>query len=168
MSISKTSNNNNNGSSSSSTPAPIEALPRDLLVKIIAKVASDSVADLRNVKMCCKHFLDAAEDECVWQQVSLDKFPLFPLNPKALSFLKRCKESGNIESVYREGLEEYFSYPKGNISGLGHLKLAAQKGHTEAKYVYGNGMLVRNHTSLCPSNNTCKGWRLKKGVWMGS
>ncbi|TKY54970.1 putative F-box protein [Spatholobus suberectus] len=190
----------NNGSSST---APIKSLPKDLLVEVVARVASDSVIDLRNMK----------EDKYVWQRVSLDEFRLnlwFP-NDQTLSFLKRCKESGNIESLYREGLRKFFNYPNGDISGLGDLKMAAQKGHMEAKYVYGmvmlcsqdddlrkqgleylrflrkskciiqcrnkvkhlvdrlwkgNGMLVRNQTPLCRCKNTCKGWRLKKGVWI--
>ncbi|KAJ1378460.1 F-box-like domain superfamily [Sesbania bispinosa] len=194
--------------------ADIKSLPRDLLVEVVATVASHSFIDLNNMKKCCRDFLDATEDRFVWKRVSLDNFPLiqwFP-NEKASSFLKRCRESENLESLYREGLQEYFSYPNGYIiGGLESLKMAAQKGHKEAKYVYGmillcsqdnemrkegleymrflrkakciincrkkvgqlmvlmwrnnNGMVVRNKTCLCNNKSSCKGWRLKKGIW---
>ncbi|KAJ1400856.1 F-box-like domain superfamily [Sesbania bispinosa] len=124
-----------NGASSTT----IKSLPKDLLVEVVATVASHSFNDLHNMKKCCRDFLDAAEDNLVWQRVSLDKFPLIQWNPndKVSSFLKRCRESENMESLYREGLLEYFGCPSGNIDGLRSLKIAAQKGHKEAKYVYG-------------------------------
>lgn len=131
--------------------AAIKSLSRDLLVEVVASAASQSFIDLHNMKICCKDFLEATEDNYVWQRVSLEKFPLiewFP-NDKALSFLKRCRESENTESLYREGLREYFGYPNGNIGGLGSLKMASQKGHREAKYVY--GMIL-----LCSKDDECR------------
>src|ERR1044072_9443929 len=92
--------------------ATIKSLPRDLLVEVVATVASRSFIDLHNIKMCCKDFLDATEDSYIWQRVSLDTFPLiqwFP-NDKIKSFLDRCREHGNIESLYREGLRKYFDF----------------------------------------------------------
>ncbi|KAH1117450.1 hypothetical protein GLYMA_17G083900v4 [Glycine max] len=175
----KTSNKKRHTYNNGSSTSPIKSLPKDLLVEVVARVASDSIVDLRNMK----------QSSC---------------------FLKCCRESGNIESLYREGLLKFFNYPNGNINGLGDLKTAALKGHIEAKYVYGmillcshddesrkqglehmrflrkfkciikcrnkvkqlvddlwkgNGMLVRNQTPLCRSKKTCKGWRVKKGVW---
>ncbi|XP_057452040.1 putative F-box protein At1g67623 [Lotus japonicus] len=127
----------------------IKDLPRDLIVKVVATVASQSFIDIHAVKMCCKDFLDATEDSYVWRRVSLDMFPLIQWlpNDKVLSFLKRCKECGNLESLYREGLQNYFNYPNGNVDGgLGDLKVTAQKGHKEAKYVC--GMI-----SLCSQDN---------------
>jgi hypothetical protein len=48
---------------------------------------------------------------------------------KHCRFLKPCKESENIEILFREGLREYFNYPNRNIGdGLERLKIAAQKG----------------------------------------
>ncbi|XP_004508629.1 putative F-box protein At1g67623 [Cicer arietinum] len=117
----------------------IESLPRDLLLEVVTNVASQSFIDLHNMKMCCKDFLEVTEDKHVLQNISLDNFPLIQwfLNERALSFLKRCMECENIESLFREGLREYFRYPNGNIDGLENLKKASQKGHKEAKYVYG-------------------------------
>ncbi|XP_057432593.1 uncharacterized protein LOC130725373 [Lotus japonicus] len=119
--------------------AAITTLSRDLLIDVFAIVASHSFIDLHAIKMCCKDFLDAAEDGYVWRRVSLDTFPLIQWlpNDKVSSFLNRCKEYGNMESLYREGLQKYFDYPNGKIDGLEIFKVAAQKGHKEAKYVYG-------------------------------
>jgi len=63
-------------------------------------------------------------------------------------FLKRCKENGNIETLFREGSREYFSYPNRNIDGLDRLKIAAQKGHKESIYMYGMILLCsKDHES---------------------
>jgi hypothetical protein len=127
-----------------------------MLLEVVAIVASQSFLDLHNIKMCCKDFLQVTEQNCVLQKVSLDNFPLiqwFP-NEEALSFLKRCKESENIEILFREGLREYFNHPNRNIGdGLEKLKIAAQKGHKEAMYVY--GMLL-----LCSENDESR----KQGI----
>ncbi|OIW19595.1 hypothetical protein TanjilG_18405 [Lupinus angustifolius] len=117
----------------------IKSLPRELLVEIMAKVASASVLDLCKVKLSCKDFLHASEDDYVYQHVSMDKFALVPLpwfiNEKESSFLKRCKDSGNSEITYREGMVEYFSSLKID-SGLDNLKKATLQGHVDSKYVY--------------------------------
>ncbi|XP_057425443.1 uncharacterized protein LOC130718830 [Lotus japonicus] len=117
----------------------IKMLPRDLLVEVVAIVASHSFIDFHTIKMCCKDFLNAAEDSYVWRKVSLDTFSLIQWlpNDKASSFLNRCKECGNLESLFRQGLREYFNYPNAKTGGLRILKIAAQKGHKEAKYVCG-------------------------------
>ncbi|CAL0330655.1 unnamed protein product [Lupinus luteus] len=117
----------------------IKSLPKELLVEILAKVASASMLDLCRVKLVCKDFLDASEDDYVYQHASMDKFALVPLpwfiNEKESSFLKRCKDSGNSEITYREGIVEYFSSLKID-SGLEKLKKAALQGHVDSKYVY--------------------------------
>ncbi|KAL9328508.1 hypothetical protein ACSQ67_003511 [Phaseolus vulgaris] len=74
----------------------------------------------------------------MWQQVSLEKFPLIPWSHKEAfdSFMQNCKEGGNIEALYRVGLQELKSFV-GNIEkGMKDLKMAAEKGHLEAKYTY--------------------------------
>ena len=135
----------NNGSSSTTA---IKSLPKDLLVEVVASVASHSFTDLHNMKLCCKDLLDATKDNYVFQQVSLDKFPLIQWlpNEKESSFLKRCRESQNLESLYREGLRECLG--NGNIDGLESLNMAAQKGHKEAKYVYGMILLCSQDEEL--------------------
>ncbi|XP_057720626.1 putative F-box protein At1g67623 [Arachis stenosperma] len=123
-----------NKPSSSST---IKSLPKELLVEIVASVASHSIIDLHNVKKSCKDLLEAVEDNYVYRRVSLDKFSFIPRfsNDKELLFLKRCKENQNTESLYREGLRECLW--NGNAEGLRLLDMAAKEGHKEAKYVYG-------------------------------
>jgi hypothetical protein len=118
----------------------LKALPKDLLVEIVGKVASHSMADLCKVKLSCKEFLSASEDGYVYQRASMDNFALVPLpwfkGEKETSFLKRCKESGNLEILYREGMVQYFGNNVMANVGLENLKKAALEGHHEAKYVY--------------------------------
>ncbi|XP_057426559.1 putative F-box protein At1g67623 [Lotus japonicus] len=137
-------------SKSTSHTVAIKSLSRDLLAEVVATVASHSFIDLHNIKMCSKDFLDATEDSSVWRRVFLETFPLIQWRPndKVLSFLNRCKECGNIESLYREGMQKYFYDPNGKIDGLGILKAAAQKGHKEAKYVYGMILLCSEDGEL--------------------
>ncbi|XP_058777038.1 putative F-box protein At1g67623 [Vicia villosa] len=123
----------------SSSSSVIQSLPRDLLFDMFASIGSQSFVDLHRMKICCKDFLELSEESYVLQNISLDNFPFIQWipNENALIFLKRCVESENVESLYREGLREYFSYPNGNKGGLESLKFAAQKCHKEAMYVYG-------------------------------
>ncbi|XP_057432595.1 uncharacterized protein LOC130725376 [Lotus japonicus] len=118
--------------------------------------------------MCCKDFLDAAEDGYVWRRVSLDTFPLIQWlpNDKVSSFLNRCKEYGNMESLYREGLQKYFDYPNGKIDGLEIFKVAAQKGHKEAKYVYERNLLapLSMFGSSSNSEDVADSWVMDKAI----
>ncbi|XP_059633572.1 putative F-box protein At1g67623 isoform X2 [Cornus florida] len=116
----------------------IKSLSGDLLIEVLARVGSSSFTDLYNAKLCCREFLGAVEDDYILQKVSMDKFPIIPWTPsdELISFLNRCKESGNPEALYRQGLIEYFSSLR-TESGLENLKRAAEKGHAEASYVYG-------------------------------
>ncbi|MED6106525.1 hypothetical protein PIB30_005517 [Stylosanthes scabra] len=130
-----------NRSSSSSTITTIQSLPKDLLVEIVASVASYSSNDLFNVKKSCKDLLDAGKNNYVYRRISLDKFSFIPWrrssNTKKLAlFLKHCKENQNTENLYREGLRKCLE--NGNTEeGLKKLDMAAKEGHKEAKYVYG-------------------------------
>ncbi|KAA8529733.1 hypothetical protein F0562_034167 [Nyssa sinensis] len=118
-------------------PAAIKSLPGDLLIEVLGRVASSSFTDLFNAKLCCRDFLGLAEDDYILQHVSIDKFPVIPwfTSGEAISFINRCKESGNPEALFRQGMVEYFSF-KNVESGLESLKKAAEKGHAEASYVY--------------------------------
>ncbi|KAL6983842.1 hypothetical protein U1Q18_017216 [Sarracenia purpurea var. burkii] len=82
--------------------------------------------------------MGAAEDNYILQNVSIENFPVIQWFKcdEMDSFLNRCKENGNPEALYRQGMVEYFSYVRME-SGLEHLKRAADKGHVEASYVYG-------------------------------
>ncbi|XP_035542835.1 putative F-box protein At1g67623 [Juglans regia] len=119
------------------------SLPRDMLMEILARVASASFTDLFNAKISCKEFLELAEEEdSIFQHVSLEKFSVFPWNisGEASSFLKRCKDCGNPESpLYRQGMISYFSYRMTEV-GFEYLKKSAEKEHVEATYV--NGIIL--------------------------
>ncbi|RDX99186.1 putative F-box protein, partial [Mucuna pruriens] len=117
----------------------IKSLTEELLVDIFAKVGTRSIFDLCMVKGCCKEFLRAAEDDHVYRHVSMENFALVPLRwftgDKESSFLKRCRESGNAEIAYREGMVQWFGSSSPEW-GLKNLKKAAMEGHHEAKYVH--------------------------------
>ncbi|KAI3741107.1 hypothetical protein L1987_58774 [Smallanthus sonchifolius] len=117
----------------------IGSLPGDLLVDVFARVASSSFTDLFNAKLSCKDFLESTKDDYIFQCISIDKFPLthwFPPSKRVLSFLTHCFNKGNSESLFRQGMIEYFKLV--NVeSGLEYLKRAVEKGHPEATYVYG-------------------------------
>ncbi|MED6211733.1 hypothetical protein PIB30_076457 [Stylosanthes scabra] len=133
--------NNRNRSFSSSTMTTIKLLPKDLLVEIVASVASHSSIDLHNVKKSCKVLLDAGKDNYVHRRISLDKILFIqwrrsPTADKLSLFLKRCKDNQNAKSLYREGLQECLG--NGNIEeGLKSLDMTAKEGHKKVKYVYG-------------------------------
>lgn len=115
------------------------ALPSELLVDILEKVATISMAGLCKIKLSCKDFLNASADRYVYQHASLDKFPLIPLawftNEKETIFLRCCRGSGNLEILYCEWMVQYFSTLMVNL-GFESLKKAALEGHHETKYVY--------------------------------
>lgn len=127
----------------------VGSLPGDLLVDVLARVASSSFTDLFNAKLCCRDFLGAAEDESIFQHVSIDKFPVihwFPPSDELLSFLNRCIDLGNPEAMFRQGMIEFFSLARIE-TGLEYLRRATEKGHVEATYVYGMILLSRGGQS---------------------
>ncbi|KAL4627575.1 hypothetical protein ACB092_05G175200 [Castanea dentata] len=115
----------------------IKSLQNKLLTEVLGHVASTSFTDLFNVKLSCKYFLEVAKDDYIFQRISLEKFPIVPLciSNEASSFLKRCEEFGNPESLFRQRVIDYFSLMMIE-SELVYLKRAAEKGHSEATYVY--------------------------------
>ncbi|XP_061358480.1 uncharacterized protein LOC133302681 [Gastrolobium bilobum] len=79
------------------------SLPSDLLTRIFGKVASHSLEDIVHVKLTCKDFLQIAKTDYVYEQVSLDKFALGPLEcvTDAKPFLHRVRavhsDSENVD-----------------------------------------------------------------------
>ena len=117
----------------------IKSLPKDLLTDVLARVASSSVADLFNVERSCKDLLEVGNDNYVLQHACMNSFHIAPewhRSDKASLFLRRCRESGNAEALFRQGMIEYFSLLE-TESGLVLLQRAAHKGHIEATYVVG-------------------------------
>lgn len=50
-------------------------------------------------------------------------------------FLRRCKESGNPDAIFREGMHGYFTSKNPEL-GLKLLETANEKGHIESTYIY--------------------------------
>jgi len=50
-------------------------------------------------------------------------------------FLRRCKESGNPNAIFREGMHGYFTSKNPELE-LKLLETAYEKGHIEATYIY--------------------------------
>ncbi|GAU42193.1 hypothetical protein TSUD_305380 [Trifolium subterraneum] len=77
----------------------IEMLPENLLLEVLAKVASGSVVDFNNVKACSRDFRDLTKVNSVLKIVSFEDYPKILWEPTehALAIIKRCEESGNSE-----------------------------------------------------------------------
>ncbi|GAU31099.1 hypothetical protein TSUD_212060 [Trifolium subterraneum] len=119
----------------------IESLPTDVLREVVGMVASESIVDLHNVKLCSKFVCKLTEEKDMQQRVYFHKYPgiqWYP-NEKQYEFVKLCEASVNTEIVYSEELRHYFNNPEGNVDGGGlqRLKTAAESDHKCAKYVYG-------------------------------
>ncbi|ESW27176.1 hypothetical protein PHAVU_003G180400 [Phaseolus vulgaris] len=102
---------------------PIKSIPQDFLLNVVARKT---------------------------KQVSLEKFPLIPWSHKEAfdSFMQSCKEGGNIEALYRVGLQELKSFVGDIEKDMKGLKMAAEKGHLEAKYTYALILLCSHDDDL--------------------
>ncbi|KAI9092281.1 hypothetical protein K1719_027781 [Acacia pycnantha] len=123
-------------------------LPTDIMVEIAAKVASQSIADLYHLKLTSKQMMNITEDDYVYKHASLDKVPFLPypetIPQGQVSFLSRCRSSGNLESLYREGME-VFLWPNKLLynKGLDTIRMAAQKGHKRSMYAFAMTVVAR-------------------------
>ncbi|XP_023549459.1 putative F-box protein At1g67623 [Cucurbita pepo subsp. pepo] len=119
-------------------PPTIESLPNDLLIEVLAKVAAFSFTDLVQAKLATKEFLKASSHGYIFQHASLRNFQklIWNNNPEFWSFMEKCNNNGNPETLYQKGMLEFFTHCR-EASGLAYLKLSAQKGYPETCYVYG-------------------------------
>nr|XP_027120625.1 putative F-box protein At1g67623 [Coffea arabica] len=117
------------------TTTSFSSLPRELVSEVLARVAASSSTDLSRAKLCCKRFADVAEDNRVYQRVSVAKFDIVPWrkNPKVSMFVKKCRRCKNPEALYRKGVVNYFR-GKNVESALQRVEEAAKAGHDEAAY----------------------------------
>ncbi|KAJ6974179.1 hypothetical protein NC653_030302 [Populus alba x Populus x berolinensis] len=123
-------------------------------VEVLARVASASISDLFTAKLSCKEFLEAASENYIFEHITIEKLPVIPWTTShgASSFLARCKENGNPEALFRQGMVEFFSSNRPE-SGFQHLKIAARKGHVEAIYTCG---VILNYKSRHCSIKECR------------
>lgn len=149
-------------------PPVVGSLPGDLLIDVLTRVASSSFTDLFNAKLSCRDFLGAAEDESIFQHVSIDKFPVihwFPPSDELLSFLNQCIDKGNPEAMFRQGMIEFFSRARIE-TGLEYLKRASEKGHVEATYVYGMILLSRGGQSSQQGLNILNSMKISRSKYL--
>ncbi|CAI0460765.1 unnamed protein product [Linum tenue] len=122
----------------------VAALPKDILVDVLARVASQSPADLVSAKLTCKALLEASGKNYIYRHVNIAEFPVISWKSdlSRVLFIDRCITSGNPEALFRRGLIEYLSTLEID-SGLRHLGSAARSGHPESVYIYGLLMLCQ-------------------------
>ncbi|XP_028802571.1 uncharacterized protein LOC114757651 [Neltuma alba] len=123
-------------------------LPTEILLDISLKVASQSLTDLCHLKMTSKELLNITNDDDVYKHAFLDAIPFFRFQeiPQEASFLSRCRSSGNLESLYREGMELYFTNLELYEMGLYMVRMVAQKGHKTAMYAFAMIVLMSRDT----------------------
>ncbi|KAK4285068.1 hypothetical protein QN277_001812 [Acacia crassicarpa] len=122
----------------------ITCLPTEILEEIASKVASQSLADLYHLKLTCKEMMSITDKDYVYKHASLDRVPFFrsPEIPQEASFLKRCRLSGNLESLYRKGMEAYLMNYELYEEGLGMVRMAAQNQHKRSMYAFAMVVLL--------------------------
>jgi hypothetical protein len=113
----------------------INILPNDMLTEVLTKVASSSFTDLFKAKLTCRDLCRLVEDDHIFQQASLENILHSWCTNAEVMLLKRCKESGNPDAIFREGMHEYFT-SKNPEFGLKLLETTHEKGHIEATYIY--------------------------------
>ncbi|XP_022957270.1 putative F-box protein At1g67623 [Cucurbita moschata] len=120
------------------SPLAIESLPNDLLIEVLAKVAAFSFTHLVQAKLATKDFLEASSHGYIFQHASLGNFQklLWNNSIEFWSFMEKCNNNENPETLYRKGMLEFFTHCR-EAFGMTYLKLSAQKGYPKACYVYG-------------------------------
>ncbi|KAK4285181.1 hypothetical protein QN277_001913 [Acacia crassicarpa] len=121
----------------------IFSLPQELLLEILALVASSSFFDLFHAKLSCRAFNGIAESnkDYIYKQVSLEKLPVDSWRDNSrveqvFSFLRNCTENENPQALYRQGLVEYFNHE--NLEkGLRYIKASSDSCHEGASYIFG-------------------------------
>ncbi|KAK7302241.1 hypothetical protein RJT34_13126 [Clitoria ternatea] len=113
------------------------ALPDDLLVTILSKLAStsSSPSDFITVLFTCKRFKDLATHRLVLSKVGVRVFAIKPKNwsENAHRFLKHCVNAGNLDACYTLGMIRFYCL-QNRRSGLSLLAKAAMKQHAPSLY----------------------------------
>ncbi|TMW80811.1 hypothetical protein EJD97_014815 [Solanum chilense] len=113
-----------------------ESLPTELVILIVGRVASYSLEDIVSVKLCSRFLNKVCNERFVYQKVTLTIFPTEPTwttNQRAVSFMKICIASENLEALYKKGVFDFFN--RNNPTALRMVKKAAKGGHGGAEYV---------------------------------
>jgi hypothetical protein len=102
-----------------------DILLNDMLTEVLTKVASSSFTDLFKAKLTCRDLSGLVEENILHSWYT---------NAKVM-FLKCCKESGNPDAIFREGMHGYFTSKNLELV-LKLLETTHEKGHIEATYIY--------------------------------
>ncbi|XP_028799186.1 uncharacterized protein LOC114754569 [Neltuma alba] len=123
-------------------------LPTEILLDITLKVASQSLSGLCHLRLTSKEMLNITNDDDVYKHASLNTVPFFRFQeiPQEASFLSHCRSNGNLESLYREGMEVYFTNLELYKKGLDMVHKAAQKGHKRSMYAFAMIVLISSDT----------------------
>ncbi|KAM6600462.1 hypothetical protein CsatA_020077 [Cannabis sativa] len=121
----------------------IDWLPNDLIVDILAHVATISISDFFNAKLSWKLFNKLAKDNdhYIYNKLSLDELSCHPwdlyMSKEATTLFTKCLNSQNSEAMYRLGVTEYLNFHKKKKSGIELLEKAVNAGHLGASYFMG-------------------------------
>jgi hypothetical protein len=112
-----------------------DILLNDMLTEVLTKVASSSFTDLFKAKLTCRDLSGLVEEDHIFQQSSLENILHSWYTNAKVMFLKCCKESGNPDAIFREGMHGYFTSKNLELV-LKLLETTHEKGHIEATYIY--------------------------------
>ncbi|KAL1218362.1 F-box protein [Cardamine amara subsp. amara] len=146
-----------------STDTPIEELPQDILGEIISRVARFSRTTVRNVMAVAPKLAKGAQNDKVYKNMNLKPLAVSPLQAvnKYHQLMERCLKSGNEESHYIKGIQEYF-HQNNTTTGLDVLKASAQGTYENGIYLYGITMLCRGNFDEGKTYLDKLGWRKNK------
>lgn len=115
----------------------ILCIPADLRLLIVSKVATASTQDYFNTIVSCKGLHFDYKNHAVAKSLNLTRFVKKPAlaNQHGL-LLSTCLEHNNIDAYFVKGMLELFGSNNQTV-GLHHMKVAADLGHLQGRYVYG-------------------------------
>ncbi|XP_054797545.1 uncharacterized protein LOC129302664 [Prosopis cineraria] len=116
---------------------PLLALPNDVIIVILEKVASQSLWSLRQLRRTCRELRVLAVHEAIYPVAATDQIPLMleDQNHHARLFIKRCFDAGNLETIFYIGIVNFFWRGKDAFFGWTNLVRVARSGLRKAMYV---------------------------------
>lgn len=123
----------------------LQDCPEGVFAPILVKAASNDFTQFRKLRGLCRGFRNVPK-EYVWKNVSLENFNHFEWEDgyERNQWFKRCVEAGNVEALFRKGLEFFGLSHKGNQWEVS-LKELKDSGYTPAIYAYGLVSLFYGH-----------------------
>ncbi|CAH8279522.1 unnamed protein product [Arabidopsis lyrata] len=121
---------------------PLDALPRDVISKIIGIVGQTSRADISNCLLTCKEIGKSVDDVQVFKRLELQMLQRQPLLAVGnyTDLMMKCLIHANPTAHYVQGVLEYFYYDN-TIAGLHFLEKAANAPSPINEAIYLTGMI---------------------------